>query len=351
MSLTKARSRHRIEGSGENKLLRGPRRTEAHLTASPSATHFARRASGVHGAAGHGGAVSKLQKWKHGGLVAFKPGEAALRVHTAESAERIAARAKDMNALEAAVEAKLAAQREFAAGYKAEFKQGRHTPEQAHDAETYCGRYGFAHRTVQRWCERLLDEESFERERHDRLMKAWAVLEMEQAANFSSESVDWYTPAVYLEAARRCMGGIDLDPASSEQANQTVKASAYFASHQDGLKLDWWGRVFLNPPYGRTEGGGSLAAEFCNRAIEQYRAGQVTAAVLLVNSLHSQSWQRPLFDWPVCLVDHRIQFVAADGEENKSPTFQNLFVYLGKDLPSFQREFAPIGYVMQRVAE
>jgi hypothetical protein len=39
---------------------------------------------------------------------------------------------------------------------------------------------------------------------------------------------EWYTPANYIEASRMVMGSIDLDPASSETANRTVCATAYY---------------------------------------------------------------------------------------------------------------------------
>lgn len=67
----------------------------------------------------------------------------------------------------------------------------------------------------------------------------------------SSESNEWYTPLKYIEAARAVMGGIDLDPASNESAQQWIKAKQFYIKDDDGLHKPWYGRLWLNPPYGR----------------------------------------------------------------------------------------------------
>lgn len=50
----------------------------------------------------------------------------------------------------------------------------------------------------------------------------------------NSKDDEWYTPAKYIEAAREVLGSIDLDPASNDFANETVKASVYYTEERDG---------------------------------------------------------------------------------------------------------------------
>src|SRR5258708_2020401 len=83
----------------------------------------------------------------------------------------------------------------------------------------------------------------------------------------------------------------------------------------------------------------------CSKAISEYESGNIEAGIILVNSLHAQEWQRPLYQYPFCLVNHRIKFISGEGEPNQNPTFQNMFVYLGRDKQRFADVFSQWGYV------
>lgn len=63
---------------------------------------------------------------------------------------------------------------------------------------------------------------------------------------------DYFTPPELLDAAREAMGGVDLDPASHWIANRRHRVPTYYALNEgrDAFDLDWFGRVWLNPPYG-----------------------------------------------------------------------------------------------------
>jgi hypothetical protein len=64
-------------------------------------------------------------------------------------------------------------------------------------------------------------------------------------AGHEGKTNDWLTPLYIIEA----LGEFDLDPcATLNPPWPTAKHS--FNIHDDGLSLEWFGRVWMNPPYG-----------------------------------------------------------------------------------------------------
>lgn len=162
-------------------------------------------------------------------------------------------------------------------------------------------------------------------------------------ANWSSASNEWYTPAEYVNAARELMGGIDLDPASNPLANETIQAAMFYTQDDDGLAQEWRGRVWLNPPYGVTNGE-SNAGVWARKLADEYRAGNVTEAVLLVNANTERKWFSQLWAFPICFTDHRIQFYTPEGV-GAQPVDGNALVYLGPNLHQFIAVFSAFGDV------
>lgn len=62
-------------------------------------------------------------------------------------------------------------------------------------------------------------------------------------------SSEWFTPPHIFEALGL---QFDLDPCAPEGGVPWVPARSYFTAADDGLTLKWAGKVWLNPPYGRT---------------------------------------------------------------------------------------------------
>jgi hypothetical protein len=162
------------------------------------------------------------------------------------------------------------------------------------------------------------------------------------AAVGKTPSYEWYTPAKYVEAARRVLGVIDLDPASCAEANKVVKAGKFFTKDDDGLQQQWRGRVWMNPPYC------GKAGDFVTKLIAEYEAGNVTAAIVLVNAYSSDGeWFQPLWNAALCFSNHRIRFYQQNLSLNSTPNGA-LFAYFGPDRDAFAHEFRDIGAVLIR---
>jgi len=164
----------------------------------------------------------------------------------------------------------------------------------------------------------------------------------------SSESNEWYTPVQYVELARRLMGAIDVDPASNALANDVVQAFRYYDASTNGLDKFWTGRIWLNPPYGFTEGKSNQEV-WTNRLIEQYQSGITTEAVLLVNANTEAKWFQPLYDYLICFTNHRIRFYSQNGDSSQ-PTQGNALVYFGCQRQRFIELFSVFGVVLEKVA-
>ena len=156
----------------------------------------------------------------------------------------------------------------------------------------------------------------------------------------NSGNNEWYTPAHFVEAARSVMGTIDLDPASSEIANQTVKATQFFTSEDSGLEKVWRGRVFLNPPYAQP-----LIAQFIEKAVEQFCQDHVPEAIVLVNNGTDTAWGQALLGSAaaVCFPKSRIRFIDPMGKPSGAPLQGQMIAYLGRNRDRFFQEFGKFG--------
>jgi hypothetical protein len=209
------------------------------------------------------------------------------------------------------------------------------------------GRNGIPERKViERWRKRTKDEAAFLRALEEAEHRCASICDLEKGTVRGTEGTgeyERYTPARYVEAARLVLGAIDLDPASSEVAQQTVQAEDFFTEQEDGLSKEWIGRVWLNPPYHR-----DLASKFIDKLILEFTAGRTTAAILLTNNCTDTDW----FDAAiraaetVCFTHGRICFFdgrASPPREMDTPAQGQAFFYFGDDVQRFEDVFCVIG--------
>jgi len=156
----------------------------------------------------------------------------------------------------------------------------------------------------------------------------------------NSGNNEWYTPAEYIQAAIAVMGGIDLDPASSVEANAVVQADTIFTIEDNGLIQSWYGRVFLNPPYAQP-----LIGQFCDKLGEEWDNGLFSEGIVLVNNATETAWFRTLISRASAVVfpQSRIKFWQPSGIVG-APLQGQAFIYFG-DFPTvFLSQFSRFGW-------
>jgi phage N-6-adenine-methyltransferase len=153
---------------------------------------------------------------------------------------------------------------------------------------------------------------------------------------------EWYTPPYVLEAVRDVLGEIDLDPASSYEAQKRVRANHYFTDAQDALAQHWWGRIFLNPPYSRGKIG-----KFVDKLLEEINAGRAKEVILLVDNCADTQWFRKAARaaTTVCFTEGRIKFITPEGKAPGSPPKGQCFLYYGAHPERFKNRFQRLGLI------
>jgi len=163
-----------------------------------------------------------------------------------------------------------------------------------------------------------------------------------QLINQSSGSVEFYTPSNIIEAARLTMGGIDLDPASSEQANKTVKADRFYSEQADGLYQIWLcNSVWLNHPFGR-----GVNKLWIDKLIDGFTRKHFHEACCITYACTSEKWFQPLFNYPMCFLSPRTNYYLPDGSMLKGVTKGSVVTYLGPRSDRFAYNFSELGQVM-----
>lgn len=148
-----------------------------------------------------------------------------------------------------------------------------------------------------------------------------------------------YTAASLIAAVRHVFE-IDLDPASSAEANKVVKAKAFFTKRTNGLRRDWHGRVFLNPPF-------DAWPAWMAKLETEINAGRVKEAII-VGPANIAAF-RPLFKRSGLLFipDERPKYHDPQSGKSIAPPFGSLICYVGGNGDRFIEVFGANGVVLR----
>jgi len=136
---------------------------------------------------------------------------------------------------------------------------------------------------------------------------------------FSSQKHDWKTPKSLFRCLERLFGKFDLDPCTEDNH---LQVPYYYTSKDNGLVKEWFGRVYVNPPYSETE-------KWVRKAIQEVKEDRAKQVVMLLASRTDTRWFHELVlpnATEILFIKGRIRF---EGARDSAP-FPSLVVVFEK---------------------
>lgn len=108
----------------------------------------------------------------------------------------------------------------------------------------------------------------------------------------SSKSTEWQTPKDLFDALWEEFGGFDLDPCGQREHHYTAwkitsQGGGFYDGSvpgMDGLTQPWYGKVYMNPPYGPTVG------RWVAKAASEVACGNAELVVALLKATTDVQW-------------------------------------------------------------
>jgi phage N-6-adenine-methyltransferase len=151
----------------------------------------------------------------------------------------------------------------------------------------------------------------------------------------SKASDCWYTPPEIIALIQQCLGGITLDPCADD--GKHVESCYHFTVADDGLSQQWFGRVFMNPPY-------SCPGVWIAKLQEEFNCGRVEEAIALVPVATDTKWFHPLIASNlICFWKGRIKFLDVNYQPKMAARQSHCLIYWGKNQSRFRQVFSSFG--------
>ena len=146
------------------------------------------------------------------------------------------------------------------------------------------------------------------------------------------QSDEWYTPSWIFDALGVTF---DMDPCCPHP-NEWVPAKHYLTKEDNGLEENWYGSVWLNPPFGRRNG----ILPWLQKLIDHGNG-----IALVPNRTATEWWQYAANNASSLLfVQGKIRFLRPDGSEGKSPGYGNVLMAFGHEMGDALHRCAIPGY-------
>ena len=135
--------------------------------------------------------------------------------------------------------------------------------------------------------------------------------------NTSTGKDEWLTPPEIVKA----LGEFDLDPCSPINRPWDT-AKHHFNVNDDGLKKDWFGRVWCNPPYGKS------ASLFLEKASNHGNCICLTFARTETKMFFNCVWEKAT---AILFIKGRLKFYHVNGKQGNSAGAPSVLIAYGED--------------------
>ena len=182
------------------------------------------------------------------------------------------------------------------------------------------------------------------------------ILDMETSENTHSlagitttspSTYEYYTPLEFVNLSKKAarVKEFDLDPASCTLANTTTKIAKHiYTRYDNGLTKDWYGNVFINPPYTTVQGHSDVWIE---KALKDFHEGKISSVTMLLRDAASSSYFKTLEKhFAVCFLKERITFWTIDGPCKGVARDKHVLAYLGPHMQHFSHVLQDYGFVV-----
>ncbi len=145
----------------------------------------------------------------------------------------------------------------------------------------------------------------------------------------------WYTPPEIIALIQQCLEGITLDPCADD--GKHIESCYHLTTAEDGLSHQWFGRVFMNPPY-------SCPGVWIAKLQEEFNCGRVEEVIALMPVATDTKWFHPLISSNlICFWKGRIKFLDVNYQPKMPARQSHCLIYWGKNQSRFRQVFSPFG--------
>ncbi|KLT73269.1 adenine methyltransferase [Neisseria arctica] len=137
------------------------------------------------------------------------------------------------------------------------------------------------------------------------------------SVHFSSKTDLWATPQDFFDNLNEEFG-FELDVCALPE---NAKCEKYFTPENDGLKQDWTGTCWMNPPYGREIG------KWMKKAYESSLTGNATVVCLVPARTDTKWFHDFAMKGEVRFIKGRLKF---GGSKNSAPFPSAVVIFRGE---------------------